>query len=153
MGGKMKIILQPWVTELGLRHQGTLLTAIRGCDTSPKEDSSKALARSIRAAILNTHCDDPRKAVSFIEHVSEQELGLRMTAFRKNCDHYPHHYIMHVIHAVEIIAYKKRTEPQDVMWLQFYFDLCRGLHLPPETEEGLDSRLNADEMKFGEMQK
>ena len=63
----MPSILLPWVTELGLRHQGVLLSAIRGCDTAPRNDASKNLVRCLRAELLLPHCGDPRKSASFIE--------------------------------------------------------------------------------------
>jgi hypothetical protein len=46
-----KSILQDWVQSLGLRQQGVILTAIRGCDTAPKLDTAKALTRSLRECV------------------------------------------------------------------------------------------------------
>ena len=48
-----KSVMRDWTTHLPLRHQGVLVTAIRGCDHASKEDSSKSLTRMIRRAILN----------------------------------------------------------------------------------------------------
>lgn len=143
-----KSILQDWVSELGLRHQGVLLTVIRGCDTAPKDDPSKLLTRCIRAVLLNAHCGDARKAATFIQAVSTEELVDRFTAFRKNLDHYPHHYVMHVVHAIEIIGYKHPDPRIQGTWRAFYVRLAEGLHLRFETEEELDERLNADELTF-----
>jgi hypothetical protein len=138
-------VLQDWVMELGLRHQGVLLTAVRGCDTAPKDDASKTLVRSLRNEFLNCFCGDPKKARTFIESVEEDELHERMIAFLKNCDHYPQHYVSHLMHAVEIVGYKKPCGH----WLWFYTNLCRGLHVTPETEEELDERLGDEEESFG----
>lgn len=151
----MGSVLKDWVMELGLRHQGVLLTVVRGCDTAPKDDPSKLFTRCIRGVILNCHCGDAVKAVSsFIEKVTDDELVHRFNAFRKNLDHYPHHYVMHVVHAVQIIGY---TYPSDdvtrAIWCRFYETLCRGLHVPPESPEMMDRRLNADEETFGKLQK
>lgn len=143
----MKSILKEWVTGLGLRHQGVLLTAVRGCDTAPKNDPSKMLIRSLRAEILNAHCGDAAKARTFIESVSGDELMRRFDAFRRSVDHYPHHYVMHVVHACEVIGYKAPPERAGY-WRGFYVILCNGLHLTPETEAELDHRLNADEETF-----
>lgn len=33
-------VLRPWVRKLGLRHQGVIITALRGCDIANKEDFS-----------------------------------------------------------------------------------------------------------------
>jgi hypothetical protein len=146
---KMKSVLQDWVMELPLRHQGTLLTCVRGCDTAPKNDPSKLLARPYRATILNAFVGDPKKAQTFIEAVEPDVLLERMTAYRKNLDHYPHHYIMHVIHASAIVGYKHPDSGTRKAWLDFYHALCRGLHMNPETEKQLDERLTRDEHEFG----
>lgn len=143
----MKSVLQDWVMELGLRHQGVMLCAVRGCDTAPKDDPSKLLTRCLRYEVLNCFCVDPAKAVSFIEEVDIDELGERMIAFLKNCDHYPQHYVSHLMHASEVIGYKKPSE----QWLWFYQKLCKGLHVNPESEEQLDRRLLADEITFGQL--
>src|SRR5436309_2254960 len=52
-------VMRIWTVGLPRRHQGVLVTAIRGCDGAPKEDSSKSLSRMIRRAILNPA--DPRE--------------------------------------------------------------------------------------------
>ncbi len=31
-------IVQPWAAKLGLRHQGVLVSAVRGCDSISRED-------------------------------------------------------------------------------------------------------------------
>lgn len=42
----MKSVLQPWVMELPLREQGTLLTCVRGCDVEPKTWTRTGVAYS-----------------------------------------------------------------------------------------------------------
>lgn len=153
----MKSVLQPWVMELGLRHQGILLTAVRGCDTAPKNDPSKDLTRVYRAMVLNSHNGDPAKAASFIDLPSYEELERRMTAFRKNLDHYPHHFVMHFMHASQIIGYKRHKlmalTGYGGLWMDLYLKMCKGLHVNPETEEQMDARLNADEETFAKTDK
>lgn len=144
----MKSILQDWVMELGLRHQGVLVTVIRGCDNAPKHDPSKLFTRCIRAMILNAHCGDVKKAATFIEWVDQDSLQERFENFRRNLDHYPHHYIAHVLHAVEIIGYHHPNIWTRGIWSNFYFKMVNGLHLNPETKEQLDERLNTDEETF-----
>jgi hypothetical protein len=144
----MKSVLQDWVMNLGLRHQGTILTAIRGCDTAPKNDPSKMLVRCFRDVVLNPFVGDAAKAATFIERVSHEELLGRMYAYRKNLDHYPHHYVTHLMHAVEIVGYKHPDNATRNSWRSFYRALCHSLHINYETEEQLDARLNADEQTF-----
>lgn len=150
-----KCVLQDWVMDLGLRHQGVLLTAVRGCDDAPKDDPSKLFTRMLRGCFLNAHCGDPNKAQTFIESPKKismhplEEFDKRFTAFRKNLDHYPHHYVMHVVHTMEIIGYYHPDLDIQYMAHDFYNIFCRGLHVNPETKEQLDTRLNKNEADFG----
>lgn len=143
-----KCVLQDWVLRLGLRHQGTLLTAVRGCDDAPKDDPSKKFVRCFRAAILNAHCGDPRKAATFIEACPPAEIEARFQEFRRSTDHYPHHYVMHLLHCCEIVGFKHPNPSTRQMWHSFYGRMCRALHLNPESEAQLDARLDADEQTF-----
>lgn len=141
----MPSVLQPWVEQLGLRHQGVLMACVRGCDSVPKEDATKTLARCLRSVLLNSF--DP-KPTSFIEHVDDNELQQRMAAVLKNHDHYPIHYIMHLMHGSEIIGYKHTNPWVRDCWHWFYEKLAQCFHLNPETEQQMDIRLGACEATF-----
>lgn len=130
--------------ELGLRHQGVLMACVCGCDSVPKEDATKALARCLRGTFLQSF--DPKPS-SFIEHVNDNVLRDRMVAILKNLDHYPIHYIMHLMHGSEIVGYKW-PNPAAVFWRWFYERLCHCFHVNPETEAALDKRLGAAEDRF-----
>jgi hypothetical protein len=141
----MPSVLQPWVEKLGLRHQGVLMACIRGCDSLPKNDPSKALARCLRAATLVSF---DKKPSSFIENVDHDEVARRMTAILKDHDHYPVHYLLHMLHGAEIIAYKHPDHDTAVLWDWFYVKLTHCFHLNPESHEQLDQRLGACEDTF-----
>ena len=79
------------------------MACVRGCDSVPKEDPTKALARCLRAVILRSFDSRP---TSFIENVDDVELRERMVAVLKNHDHHPMHYMMHLMHGSEIIGDK-----------------------------------------------
>jgi 3-phenylpropionate/cinnamic acid dioxygenase small subunit len=144
----MPSVLQDWVQTLGLRHQGTLLTAVRGCDTAMKDEPSKLLIRCFRATILNAHCKDPRKAATFIQQVDEPELRKRFDDFRKTSEQYPAHYLGHLLHAIQIVGYKHPEHNVRALWEGFYLRMVQAQHLNPETEAQMDDRLNADEATF-----
>lgn len=148
----MKSVLQDWVIELGLRHQGVLLTSVRGCDTAPKNDPSKDLQRCLRETFINCFCGDSTKSLSFIEKVSDDELQNRMKAFADSHDEYPHHYVMHIIHASEIIGWYHPNSLTASRWNTFYRTMCKKMHVNSEGKDQLDSRLLADEKTFGKMQ-
>lgn len=144
----MTSVLHDWVMKLGLRHQGVLVTCIRGCDNVPKEDPSKTLMRALRSVILRSFNREPS---AFIDFVDSDVLRERMVAVLSSLDHYPVHYIMHVLHATEIVAYKS---PEAADWLWFYKKLCKCFHVKPETEEQLDARLGeVNEGLFAQSQK
>lgn len=145
----MESVLQDWVMTLGLRHQGVLLTAVRGCDTAPKEDTSKDFTRAYRSIVLNAFCGDAKKSATFIEYVEPEAEIARFLAFRKNLDPYPHHFVMHFCHAIEIVGYKHPDAAVRERYLNYYRRFCRGLHVTPETEAELDERLGANEHVFG----
>ncbi len=138
-------ILKPWTEKLGLRHQGVLMSVIRGCDNAPKEDPAKDLARCIRYVLLNSFSDKPS---SFIENVNDEELKRRMVAVLRSHDQYPVHYIMHLLHATEIIGYCHPDEDVGDRWLWFYQNLCKCFHVNPELPVQLDDRLGACEDQF-----
>ena len=144
----MKSIVQDWACRLGLRHQGVLMAAIRGCDGLEKNHVSKRIARALRADVLNSHVGDPRKSRSFIQVFDEETFSAMTEELTSELDVYPLHYIMHLAHAAEILGYKHPDLNTHSRWRILYFRICKRLHVNPETEEQLDARLNADEETF-----
>lgn len=147
----MKSILQDWVQRLGLRHQGVLVSAVRGCDTAPKHDPIKLLVRAYRGDTLNAHCGDVAKAATFMTRPSYDELMALMESVAKDLDHYPQHYVAHLVHAAEIAGYYHPEPNRRIAWGFFYREVCRRWHVTPETRAQLDRRLNADEATFARM--
>lgn len=148
----MPSIMQDWAASLGLRHQGVLVAAVRGADEVQRDDPSKWLSRFYRACVLRAHVGDPRKAASFMVWTDEgDEFWERANTFIKSHDHYPHHYLMHMIHAAEILGFYyggENTAPVRGWWRDFYYIMCDKLHMNPETKAQLDARLNATEQAF-----
>lgn len=146
----MPSILQDWVTDLGLRHQGVLLSCCRGCDGVGKEDPSKAVIRVLRGVLFKSFSAKPS---SFIEvGVVHEDLEERFTRFLRDFDHLPVHYVMHLMFAAEIVGYKHPTSGTRVVWSTFYTRLVHKMHLRTETESRLDYRLNAPEDAFSAQQ-
>ena len=58
-----------------------------------------------------------------------------------NHDELPAHYTTHFMHAVEILGYKHPDAIIREFWHDFYLRLVHALHLWPETEAQLNSRL------------
>lgn len=141
-------VLQDWTQKLSFMQQTVLLTAIRGPDGLRKDSPAKPLLRAYRRTILLSAIEgralDPYEpgGGSFTAPVLHPE-GLRgvMKDFIRGCDEYPHHFLMHVIHAAEIVGYKHPELEVCDIWHGFYVALCQDAHMNPETEAQLDYRL------------
>jgi hypothetical protein len=147
----MASIIQPWVEGIGLRHQGVLVSAMRGCDIAPRYDPSKLVQRLLRGAVLEPHCGRTGKPMTYImiepDHAKWWEIAL---PFLRSWDHYPNHYVMHFIHATEIIGYLGPNEAPvfSDRWSDFYLRACHALHLNPESRAQLNERLDREEAAF-----
>jgi len=143
-------IMKDWVNELGLRHQGVLVSAVRGVDNESKNDPTKALLRSYRNIVLNSFNDHPS---SFIDIVEFDEIKTRMLNVLKDFDGYPVHFVFHLLYAAEIIGYKHPDELTRSLWNWFYRTFVYKLHLNIENEEQLDARLTSNEDEFSKRDK
>lgn len=148
----MNSIIQDWAAKLGLRHQGVLVSAIRGCDSAVREDHSKYLVRTYRGVLLKAHVGDINKAASFMVPFRAITWRVCADSFFSSIDHYPNHWILHWMHACEIVGYKHPDHEIRQEFLFMYKRLVKKFHLNPETEADLDARLNADEDTFKTLQ-
>lgn len=152
-----KSVLQRWVMELPLRFQGSLVTAIRGCDLAPKfplpPDSTyvvengraigaeRELTAYLRWCVLNPA--DPR------------EVGIPGAFFQdtpptdwkpSQFGHYPEHWYAHLMHAYEIVGYEHPNANIRATAHGIYRRFVHNLHLNPETRERLWERLTEDRL-------
>jgi hypothetical protein len=144
-------ILLPWVEQLGLRHQGVLVSAMRGCDTAPRHDPSKLVQRLLRGAVLTPHIGKYGNPKTYIQiEPNEEKWWEALNGFLRNWDHYPNHYVIHFVHATEIIGYHGPVDSPvfSNRWERVYLASVHALHMQPETKEQLDARLNANEEEF-----
>lgn len=145
-------IIQPWAAALGLRHQGVLVSAIRGCDSVNREDPSKYLVRAYRGTLLVPHCADIRKSASFMIPFDGDDWYEACEPFFSSIDHYPNHWLLHWLHACEIVGYKHPSLAVSEAYIFLYHKAVRKFHMLPESEWHLDERLNADEDTFSKKQ-
>ncbi|MDF0540815.1 hypothetical protein PX699_00535 [Sphingobium sp. H39-3-25] len=61
--------------------------------------------------------------------------------YLRDVDAIPHHFQMHLLHAIEILGYKHPDRRIRGWWHQTYERLVHDMHLWPETEAQLDRRL------------
>jgi hypothetical protein len=148
----VKSVLQDWVGQLEVRMQGVLVSAVRGCDTAQRHDNSKVLQRVYRSEILQSHEDDLSKCKSFILAADIPTTVELMAKYLDDSDHMPIHYVMHFLHAAEILGYFLPDLERRGMWRSFYEVACGKYHLNPETQEALVARLTKEEEEFHKAQ-
>jgi hypothetical protein len=141
-------VLQDWVMELPLREQGTLLTAVRGCDLTPKyplDSLERRLVGSIRAAFM-VPCD-PREvdAEPGCFFISEPPIGFKPSTF----GHYPQHWVSHVMHACEVIGYRHPDHRKRAKFNAIYLTFCFSMHVNPESLAEFEARLSEDRVASG----
>jgi hypothetical protein len=142
-------VIRSWLHELPLRYQGVLVTAIRGCDGAPKEDPSKVLSSMVRRAILNPA--DPRETLNErgFFGFSPTRLAKELPEFLHSMDQYPLHFVMHLLHACEVIGYHHPTQPMRRFFELVYRIMCHKFHVHPETASEMEHRLTFDRVAAG----
>lgn len=141
-------VLQDWVIELPLRAQGTLLTVVRGCDLVsklPLDSTARRLVGAMRHSFMVPH--DVREVdikgaffQSVIPFVSWSEFG-----------HYPWHWLSHIVHAIEVLAYNHPVLSVRAEWEWLYRNACKSFHMNPETRDQWIARVNEDRIATGEV--
>lgn len=146
-------VLQDWVMRLPLRFQGTLLTAVRGCDDEPKQWTKTGVADSpgrritafIRWCFMNPA--DPREV--------DREVGAFFMSkppqpFKPSeYGHLPQHWYAHIMHALEIIGYHHPDMLVRIRAENLYSTMVHSMHLNVETKEQQWMRLTEDRIASG----
>lgn len=138
---KPKSVVRPWVAGYCTWKQQTVLfSALRGCDGRPKKDPSNVFKKRMRDAVL-FNADASTGFLSegsFLDEESRQEIR----DFFTGClDSYPMHFILHLLHAAEIVGYKIPYRETAAYWRYFYTVGVQAMHLNEESERQMDDRL------------
>jgi hypothetical protein len=147
----MKSVLQDWVMDLPLREQGTLTTAVRGCDSEPKIWTSTGVAYSPgrRLTAFIRYC--------FMNPADPREVDLCEGAFMMSTPpdnfkpsefgHLPQHWYSHAMHALEIIGYRHPDIHTRYKAHRLYRSMVSNLHLNYEQEHEMEERLSCDRIQ------
>lgn len=155
-------VLQEWVHGISFMQQTVLLTAVRGPDGLPKYGGAKMLLRwyrrcilisSLDGCVLDNPYDDrggsfmgPSYEGQYLANAVGKSWQVRMndivSDYLRELDAIPHHFQLHLMHAVEIVGYKHPDHKIRAWFRSLYERLVHDMHLFPETEEQLDARLN-----------
>jgi hypothetical protein len=133
-----KTSLRDWVEEIPWMQQGVLFSAIRSADGIPHEDNSKIIVRGYRNVVLKP----AHNIGSFLGKIPTQEkLQEAMENFVHGFGQYNTHFVLHLVHGAEIIGYQHPDDKISETWGDFYSEMCRAMHVNPETKEQMNKRL------------
>jgi hypothetical protein len=154
-------VTQFWCHGITFMQQTVLLTAVRGPDGIAKYHPVKFLLRWFRRCTLVSSLDG-RVLMSPTEEGGGSFMGKSFEAdpdyeghwnaqldrlvgeYLRSLDELPHHFQLHLLHAAEIVGYKHPDDDIRAWWHSTYLRLVHDMHLWPETEEQMDSRLGDD---------
>ena len=129
-------VIKEWAWSLSWKQQAVMLSALRGCDMADKEDPAKPFCRRLRGAILENGGTD--KECEFM--TSTINIG-DINKFTKQIDRYPVHFLLHLIHAAEVVGFNHPDRFESKFWKAFYYSMVEAFHMYPETKEQNDYRL------------
>jgi hypothetical protein len=143
-------VFQDWLFDLTMQQQSVLVLGCRGPDGIAKFHPTKLIVARYRATVLKAaYLGRPMRVDEGDDTTFMTLIGLSDDAewmaickqFFDHVDEVPHHYYMHLMHGAEIAGYKHPHELFRRRWNGFYLRSCHDLHLNPETEPEMDSRL------------
>lgn len=129
-------VVQPWVAACSFKEQTVLLLALRGCDTVAKHSAGKAVTRALRRIVLKNAMTDPSAFMTDQPYAPGLDQG--------EVDGAPHHWLMHLIHAAEVVGFRHPDSGLRASWRDWYVDACQQMHMSPETEAEMRARLAGD---------
>lgn len=142
--------VQPeWCLGLPIQQQSVLLLAARGPDGIPKVHPCKEVQRAYRGTVLVAARfgrplrwgEDADTFMSLRSLVAVGVWRLVMDDYFATVDQLPHHFHLHLAHGAEILGYKHPDARFRHRWHDFYLRCCEDMHLTPESESQMDSRL------------
>jgi hypothetical protein len=143
----MRSVLQDWVMELPLRHQGVLCSTLRGCDTATKPGG---IERHLTAYLRWT----------FLNPADEREIDVPGAFMRSDAPehgswkpsemgHFPQHYYAHLMHGFQIVGIHHPDHQTADECRTIYERMVWNLHLETEPAERMTERLTEDRFAAG----
>ena len=147
----IKISVQPtWCIDLPIQQQSVLFLAGRGPDGIAKAHPCKRVQKAYRASVFVAarygRClewGEGADTFMGLEEFADDALWAAIVKdFFNHIDDLPHHYIMHLMHGVEILGYKHPDIRFQTRWRSFYIKMVEDCHLNPESAFQMNQRLS-----------
>ena len=138
----MSCSLRKWVLDLSWMQQGVLFGAFRNCDGMPSNGPHKTLIRGIRAACIKSA--QPKGSFNARRPTLIDVSQAAKDFTYKTWDEFPLHFILHLLHASEVLAYCHPDKNVAQTWDIIYRIMARQMHLHVELESEFRIRLEDD---------
>lgn len=129
-------VLQPWLEQIPMRMQSTLLLGLRGPDTHACPNV-KAIGRWLRGLAFKP--GNPDNVLEFMGHTPERIIEKGPAA--KELEFCSQHYYSHLMHALEVVAYCHPDGGTAEHAKNLFMDMCSLMHLPVESPADFAARL------------
>ncbi len=127
-------VLQYWIEDLPWKQQSVILSSLRGPDTRYCSNLKKISKWMRRITQNNADISSPYMEDETLPSIEEIE---------KEAEFCTVHYLSHLLHGLEIIAYKHPNKTISNIAKNYYLGFVdKILHLNPETKDQLEGRLN-----------
>lgn len=131
-------VVQKWLGTIPIRMQSTLLLSLRGDDSQHHSDIKK-ITRWMRGLVFIP--GNPNNVHEFMTSTDELPKIRDGEPIYKALDYCTVHYYSHLMHGLEIIAYKHPSPIiQESAW-NLYSGMVDKFHLRRESRGELDTRL------------
>lgn len=143
-------VLKNWVMALPRREQGVLLSAMRGCDLTPKPyypaDSGpeRELVAYLRWVVLNP-ADNREVDIPGAFMRSKPPENWKPSQF----GHYPLHWFAHLMHAFQVVSVRHPEVEHQSYASDIYTRMVGSLHLNEELSHQMITRLSEDRFEAG----
>jgi hypothetical protein len=141
----MPSVLQPWLENIPIKMQSTLILGLRGPDTH-SSPGVKSIVRWMRGlAFKPGRIDNLHEFMTALpENIAEK------SATYKELEFCTQHFYGHLLHALEVVAYRYPDPTVACRAMDLVESLCAFFHLPVETEKHFEGRLKDEEWPEGQ---
>lgn len=142
----MASVLQPWLEKIPLRMQSTLILGLRGPDTHVCPNVKK-IQRWLRGLAFVP--GNPDNCKEFMTHIDDLPEMKEKGPLAKELEFCTQHFYSHLMHALEVVAYKGPDGHTALKAFELYHGMCDAYHLPVEQRMNFEERLKEREWPGG----
>ena len=140
-------VLQSWLEQIPIRMQSTLLLSLRGPDTHQCVEIKK-IQRWMRGLVFKP--GNPANVAEFMTSIENVPTLYEKGPLAKELEFCTQHFYSHLIHGLEVIAYRHPIPDTSFVAFQLFSGMCFLLHLLPEEKLDFEMRLKQIEWPDGQ---